>query len=572
MNKLIPLLAISLSLVGGLFLPETKATAQQLANSTPQGIETSALRSKRAEDLFNLRSTHYTVKDINGKEYKLDELIASGKIILIDFSTLDCKACWDLHKSGALEKLYAKYGPQGTKQIEVFWVEAKGAEKSKIQTPNKDWSKDNQGNPVPYAICSDEHMCASLGIYETAYPILILVGAGNKAIDCSEEVRTTDPDFKAFGSLLGLFMKKEDKPQAVSFSGVTDLYVGETHTMRLSYATVVPVTKIVWTALDGVTLERVSDTEYKVTATKIGSYDIKVTVTNANGSTTSQVPVTVSKPIATYPFICSMDVKDKLDKGWRSIDHDGDSFGFDSFMGKGLVDRLGLDPEDYTEQGAEKSADCLVSWGTLLPMLAQDTPEGVYFDGPNNVVPNNELRSAPLEIPADAVKPTFSCYIKAYLYDKDKENSLKLCASELNGKPIELLVQNVGDSWTQISADLSAYKGKTILLSLIPDIKGSSAILVDQLQVSTGGSTDVQTPAFSVQTTLYPNPATDYVTIRTSIGSTIELFATDGTKLSTRQATSEETTMGLSQLPAGRYLVQITSLDGEVICRSLVRK
>lgn len=572
MNKLIPLLAISLSLVGGLFLPETKATAQQLANSTPQGIETSALRSKRAEDLFNLRSTHYTVKDINGKEYKLDELIASGKIILIDFSTLDCKACWDLHKSGALEKLYAKYGPQGTKQIEVFWVEAKGAEKSKIQTPNKDWSKDNQGNPVPYAICSDEHMCASLGIYETAYPILILVGAGNKAIDCSEEVRTTDPDFKAFGSLLGLFMKKEDKPQAVSFSGVTDLYVGETHTMRLSYATVAPVTKIVWTALDGVTLERVSDTEYKVTATKIGSYDIKVTVTNANGSTTSQVPVTVSKPIATYPFICSMDVKDKLDKGWRSIDHDGDSFGFDSFMGKGLVDRLGLDPEDYTEQGAEKSADCLVSWGTLLPMLAQDTPEGVYFDGPNNVVPNNELRSAPLEIPADAVKPTFSCYIKAYLYDKDKENSLKLCASELNGKPIELLVQNVGDSWTQISADLSAYKGKTILLSLIPDIKGSSAILVDQLQVSTGGSTDVQTPAFSVQTTLYPNPATDYVTIRTSIGSTIELFATDGTKLSTRQATSEETTMGLSQLPAGRYLVQITSLDGEVICRSLVRK
>lgn len=572
MNKLITLLAMSLSLVGSLLLPETKAMAQQLANSAPQRIETSALRSKRAEDLFNLRSTHYTVKDINGKEYKLDELIASGKIILIDFSTLDCKACWELHKSGALEKLYAKYGPQGTQQIEVFWVEAKGAEKSKIQTPNKDWSKDSQGKPVPYAICSDEHMCASLGIYETAYPILILVGAGNKAIDCSDEVRTTDPDFKAFGSLLDLFMKKKDKPQDVNFSGVTDFYVGETHTMRLSYATVAPVTKVVWTEPAGVTLEKVSDTEYKVTAAKIGSYDIKVTLTNANGSTTSKVPVTVSKPIATYPFICNMDVKDKLDKGWRSIDHDGDGFGFDSFMGKGLVGRLDLDPEDYPEQGAEKSADCLISWGTFLPMLAQDTPEGVYFKGENNVVPNNELRSAPLEIPADAVKPTFFCYIKAYLYDKDKENSLKVCASELNGKPVELLVQKVGDSWTQISADLSAYKGKTILLSLIPEIKGSSAILVDQLQVSTDGSTDVQTPTFSVQTTLYPNPATDYVTIRTTVGSTIELYATDGTKLSTRQATSEETLMTLAQLPAGRYLVQISSPDGEVICRSLVIK
>lgn len=572
MSKLITCLTISLSLVGSLCLPATKATAQRLENRDPQRIETSALRSNRAEDLFNLRSTHYTVKDIDGKEYKMDELIASGKIILIDFSTLECKACWELHESGALEKLYAKYGPQGTDQIEVFWVEAKGASKSEIQTPNKDWSKDSKGNPVPYAICSDEHMCASMGIYETAYPILILVGAGNKAIDCSDEVRTTDPDFKAFGSLLDLFMKKEDKPQAVSFSGVTDLYVGETHTMRLSYATVAPVTEVVWTAPDGVTLEKVSDTEYKVTATKIGSYDIEVTLTNANGNTTSKVPVTVSKPIATYPFICGMDVKDKLDKGWRSIDHDGDGFGFDSFMGKGLVARLDLDPEDYTEQGAEKSADCLISWGTFLPMLAQDTPEGVYFKGEDNVVSNNELRSAPLEIPADAVKPTFSCYIKAYLYDKDKENSLKVCASELNGKPVELLVQKVGDSWTQISADLSAYKGKTILLSLIPEIQGPSAILVDQLQVSTGGSTDVQTPTFSVQTTLYPNPATDYVTIRTTVGSTIELLATDGTKLSTRQATSEETTMALSQLPAGRYLVQITSLDGGVVCRSLVIK
>ena len=84
------------------------------------------------------------------------------------------------------------------------------------------------------------------------------------------------------------------------------------------------------------------------------------------------------------------------------------------------------------------------------------------------------------------------------------------------------------------------------------------------------GRTDVEAPTLSVQTTLYPNPASDYVTVRTRVGSTIELFATDGALLSTTQAMGEQTTIALAQLPAGRYLARITSLEGEVVLRPLI--
>lgn len=84
------------------------------------------------------------------------------------------------------------------------------------------------------------------------------------------------------------------------------------------------------------------------------------------------------------------------------------------------------------------------------------------------------------------------------------------------------------------------------------------------------GSTDVETPTLTLQTTLYPNPATDYITVRTVEGSIIELFASDGTFVATAQATSAETTMTVTQLPTGRYLARITAPNGETILRPVI--
>lgn len=555
-------------------VPRAQAQTEVPASQSllaPAGATLRSASELRNGELKPLKNSVYVATDITGKEYDIDAILKSGKAIMIDFSAVWCGPCWALHKSGKLEKLYEKFGPEGTNQIEVFWVGAE--ELSTVDRINGkggntqgDWTKVD-GKPVPYPLFSDAQMSSKLGIPVSGFPTLVLVGPGNKWVECRQEVSTSDVDFTEFAKLLTLFMTKEDKPGAVSISGLADLYAGETHTFKLAYSTVAPVTKVEWTAPEGITLQKVSDTEYKVSVQTKGSYELSAAVTNKNGTTKASLTLTVSDPISTFPFVAKMDTKDKLDKGWRSLDHDGDGFGFDSYMGKGLFDRLGISYNDPNARaGAERSMDALVSWGTFLPTKFEGNGS---FNG-TRISPDNELLSAPLAIPADATKPTFSCYIQTFFKD-DNTDQLKVMVSELGGQPTQLLApQSAGDDWTLIQADLSAYKGKTVLLSLLPVVNGASGILVDQLRVTMDGSTDVTTPTLSLQTTLYPNPATDFITVRTAVGSTIDLFTIEGSIVYSSETVSETTTVAVAQLPAGRYIARITAADGETVLRPVI--
>ena len=96
MNKLITRLALSITLVGGMLLLATQATAQQqlvapnlplVESSTPSGA--SQLRAGQTNHWFyKLSTSQYVAKDINGKEYNIDEIFKSGKAIMIDFSAV----------------------------------------------------------------------------------------------------------------------------------------------------------------------------------------------------------------------------------------------------------------------------------------------------------------------------------------------------------------------------------------------------------------------------------------------------------------------------------------------------
>lgn len=62
--------------------------------------------------------------DINGNERNLYQSLDDGKIVVVEIFATWCFNCWELNKSEKLERLYSTYGPTGTNQLEVFYIEA----------------------------------------------------------------------------------------------------------------------------------------------------------------------------------------------------------------------------------------------------------------------------------------------------------------------------------------------------------------------------------------------------------------------------------------------------------------
>lgn len=91
------------------------------------GMALLSANSSKAQMAAGSIAPDFTATDINGNSWNLYSILDSGYTVIMDISATWCGPCWIYHNAGTLESVYTQYGPDGTNEMRVFFVEGDAA-------------------------------------------------------------------------------------------------------------------------------------------------------------------------------------------------------------------------------------------------------------------------------------------------------------------------------------------------------------------------------------------------------------------------------------------------------------
>ena len=238
----------------------------------------------------------FTVTTLNNQTIHLQDWLDSGYYVLLDISATWCGWCWYLHSAHVLETLYQNYGPNGTDEMRVLWVEGDDETATSLiyggSGSQGDWT-----SGASYPIANDDNIASLYSV--TGFPTVLLIcpsGYTQDAYDvCFENGGWTGSAFVnniCVSNIYGLLNTCPGPGVApiVEIEGLSSAVVGNPTTFHASYVSVDEVTSVSWSCT-GATPSTGTGDNYTVTFPSTGTYTVTLEVTNTTGTTTKTLNV-----------------------------------------------------------------------------------------------------------------------------------------------------------------------------------------------------------------------------------------------------------------------------------------